>query len=392
LLGWSVVQPPHHGRVYGMRCIRCGNGLELPQDVRLLHIDCPYCGQDNLLPADLVQARQRQFELEQRQYALHMQEQERIRLAHDKERARKHSSQRLVIWLVAGGLMFFALVGSCIGLGYYASREQEAAAARAKDPSLNGYNAVLARVTEMQIKQGCKRILVQPKMHVSEASTVSLDMVKGDQCVHILGMTGQPANLTMQYMTTAALTQPLPQPGPAIDYRLCAAETATHTFKIEAVASGVPFSTAAIECPRLPAEGGARSSADDKRKNGSERVRAMMDELLKAGCKEVSEVPQVARGSQTITVTSPDNAACYNMVAASFFSDVKLSATLSDPNGNTLPVPAPDSKLRIEYCAPKAGKYQVVLDPSTGDHFAWAGIDCNRFGPEGLKRLKALKK
>jgi hypothetical protein len=375
-----------------MRCIRCGNGLELPQDVRLLHIDCPFCGQDNLLPAELVQARQRQFELEQRQYALHLQEQERIRLAHDKERARKHSSQRLVIGLAAGGLMFFALVGSCIGLGYYASKEKEAADALAKDPKLNGYNAVLARVREMQERHGCKRILVQPKMHVSEASTVSLDMIKGDQCVHIMGMTGQPANLTMQYVTTAALSLPLPQPGATLDYRLCAGETATHTFKIEAVNAGVPFTTAAVECPRMPAEGGARSTADDTRKNGSERVRAMMDELLKAGCKEVSEQPQVARGTQTITVTSPANAACYNMLAASFFSDVKLSATLSDANGNTLPVPAPDSKLRIEYCAPKAGKYQVVLSPSTGDHFAWAGIDCNRFGPEGLKRLRTLKK
>jgi hypothetical protein len=375
-----------------MRCIRCGNGLELPSDVRLLHIDCPYCGQDNLLPADLVQARQRQFELEQRQYALHLHEQERIRIAHDKERARKHSSHRLVIWLAAGALMFFALVGSCIGLGYYASREKEAADALAKDPTLNGYNAVLLRVAELQTKQGCKRILVQPKMHVSEASTVSLEMIKGDQCVHVVAMTGQPGNLSMQYTTTAALTLPLPQPGRALDYRLCAAETATHTFKVEAATSEVPFTTAAIECPRTPAEGGARSTSDDKRKNGSERVRAMMDELLAKGCKEVSEVPQVARGSQTITVTSPDNAACYNMLAASFFSDVKLSASLSDPNGNTLPVPAPDSKLRIEYCAPKAGKYKIVLSPSTGDHFAWAGLDCNRFGPEGLKRLKSLKR
>jgi hypothetical protein len=375
-----------------MRCIRCGNGLELPPDVRLLHIDCPFCGQDNLLPADLVQARQRQFELEQRQYALYLQEQERIRIAHDKERARKHSSHRLVIWLAAGALMFFALVGSCIGLGYYANREKEAADALAKDPTLNGYNAVLVRVVELQTKQGCKRILVQPKMHVSETSTLSLDMIKGDQCVHVVGMTGQPANLSMQYTTTAALTLPLPQPSRALDYRLCAAETATHTFKIEAAHSGIPFTTAAIECPRTPAEGGARSTLDDKRKNGSERVRVMMDELLAKGCKEVSEVPQVARGSQTITVTSPDNAACYNMLAASFFSDVKLSATLSDPNGNALPVPAPDSKLRIEYCAPKAGKYKVVLSPSTGDHFAWAGLDCNRFGPEGLKRLKSLKK
>jgi hypothetical protein len=79
-------------------------------------------------------------------------------------------------------------------------------------------------------------------------------------------------------------------------------------------------------------------------------------------------------------------------VAASFFPDVKLAATLSDPNGNSMPVPAPASQLRVEDCASKAGKYKLVLAPSTGDYFAWAGLACNRFGREGLKRLKALKK
>lgn len=80
--------------------MRCGNGLELPPDVRLLHIDCPYCGQDNLLPVDLIQARQRQFELEQQRYALELQDQERIRQAQDKVNQRKQSSQRLLIWLL----------------------------------------------------------------------------------------------------------------------------------------------------------------------------------------------------------------------------------------------------------------------------------------------------
>jgi hypothetical protein len=36
---------------------------------------------------------------------------------------------------------------------------------------------------------------------------------------------------------------------------------------------------------------------------------------------------------------------------------------------------------------PKAGEYKLSLSPSTGDYYAFAGVDCNRFGPEGLKRL-----
>jgi len=108
------VHPPHQaGPVYGFRCVRCGNGLELPQDVRLLHIDCPYCGQDNLLPHGLVQARQRQFELDQRQYALELQEQDRIRALHEKASARKRSSQRLLIWLSVGAFFGLSLFGGC---------------------------------------------------------------------------------------------------------------------------------------------------------------------------------------------------------------------------------------------------------------------------------------
>lgn len=356
--------------------------------MRLLHIDCPFCGQDNLLPPELVQARQRQFELEQHQYAMHMQEQERIRQAQDKANARKQSSHRLLIWLLVGGFMFFALFGSCIAIGIYATREEEAAKLRAQDPKLNGQAALLARFAEMREKQGCSRILVQPSTHAKEASEISLEMVKGDHCVHVLGMTGASALLGMRYEGQVALTQPLPAAAAVLDYRLCASETATHKFKVEAVPTSEPFTTAAIECPRTAAEGGARSGPDDARKTGKERVQSMLGELVQAGCKNVVAEPKVVRGEQTFTITSPDNAACYNLLAASFYPDVKLSAVLRDPQGKELPVPAPDSKLRVEYCAPKAGEYKLTLTPSTGDYFAHAGVDCNRFGPEGLKRLK----
>jgi hypothetical protein len=66
---------------------------------------------------------------------------------------------------------------------------------------------------------------------------------------------------------------------------------------------------------------------------------------------------------------------------------VRLSAVLRDPKGQKMPVPDPDSKLRVEYCAPKAGEYKLSISASTGDFYAVAGVDCGRFGPEGLKRL-----
>jgi hypothetical protein len=358
--------------------------------MRLMYIDCPFCGQDNLLPPDIVQARQRQYELEQQHYALQIQEQERSRIAQERDKVRKQSSQRLLIWLGVGGFFGLLCFGSCIAIGIYANKEEEAAKARAQDPKLNGQAALLARFDEMRKKQGCNRILVQPSTHVKETSTISLDMVKNDACVHVIGITGAETKLRMKYDDKVALTQPLPAAAQSLDYRLCASETATHTFTFEAVPPE-PFTTAAIECPRTPAEGGARSGPDDAKKTGKERVQGLLDDLVKAGCKDVVSQPKVSRGEQTFTVTSPDNAACYNLVAASFFSDVKLTAVLRDPAGKSMPVPDPDSKLRIEYCPLKAGEYKLSLSPSTGDYFATASVDCNRFGAEGLKRLRSAK-
>jgi hypothetical protein len=195
----------------------------------------------------------------------------------------------------------------------------------------------------------------------------------------------------MKYEDKVALTKPLPAAAQFLDYRLCASETATHTFKIEAVPSE-PFTTAAIECPRTPAEGGARSGANDAQKTGKDRAQVMLDELVKAGCKSVVSQPKAMQGDQTFTITSPDNAACYNLLAASFFPDVRLTASLKDPQGKGLLVPDPASELRVEYCAPKAGEYKLSLSSSTGDFYSFAGVDCPRFGPEGLKRLNSPRK
>jgi hypothetical protein len=359
--------------------------------MRLMHIDCPYCGQDNLLPPDMVQARQRQFALDQQQYALQLQHQERQRFAQERDKQRKQSSQRLLIWLLVGGFFGLCLFGSCLAIGFHAQKAEAEAKARAADPKINGQTLMLARFAEMREKLGCNRILVQPSTHVNEASSISLDMIKNDACVHVVGVTGTDAKIGMKYQDKVALTRPLPAAAPVVDYRLCASETATHSFKLEAIPSE-PFTTAAIECPRTPAEGGARSGPDDPKKTGKERVQSQLDELTKAGCKHVVSQPSVKRGDQTFTITSPDRADCYNFLAASFFADVKLTATLRDPAGKKLPVPDPDNKLRVEYCAPKAGEYKLSISSSTGDYYAIAGVDCGRSGPEGLKRLNGSGK
>jgi hypothetical protein len=377
------MQQGHAPNVYVLRCLRCGGALELPADPRLLHIDCPYCGQDNVLPRHLIEARQRQHELE-------MEHQARARQAAEQAAAKvKASKHQLMLFLGAGGLGTI-LFATCVMVGVRASNREEEARKLAADPNINGHAALLTVMETMRKEKGCERILVQPRMHRREPASVSLDMIKGDACVHILGTSGTGAPITIKYTGQVALTKAIPAASSLIDYRLCATQTANHSFVLETPEQ--PFSVAAIECPRTPEEGGSRAKPDDPLTTGKARVADSVKELVRAGCSTVIAEPSVSRGPRTFTLTSSANGPCFNMLLASYFPDVTFSVSLTNPNGNAMPVPPSESKMRVLYCPTKAGKYQLTITPSTSDHYAHAIVDCPRNGKEGLRREQELKK
>lgn len=375
-------QPPPGPHVYGLRCIRCGTSLDLPTDPRLVHIDCSYCGQDNVLPDQLIQARQRQHEI-------YVRDQAQARAAAQRIEQQQRKSRVFLITLFGGGFAVMTLFGACLALGLYASKEDEAEKLRARDPKVNGHAALLARFEKMRKEQRCDRILVQPSTHHEQAGPISLDMQAGDHCVHVMGDTGTNALLAMTYEGSVALTRPLPAPAQSVDYRLCASKTAPHAFAINATPAE-PFTVAAIECPRSPEEGGSRAKPEDPMTTGRTRLTSLMKGLVKAGCKGVVAEPKVSRGPQTFTLTSPANAACFNMLIVSYYSDVRFGISLKDPAGKDMAIPAPAQEMRVAYCPTKAGKYELTVTPNTGDHFAHASVDCPRNGAEGLKRLRLL--
>jgi hypothetical protein len=378
-----MVQQGHAQNVYLLRCLRCGGALELPHDPRLLHIDCPFCGQDNVLPHHLIEARQRQ-------HALEVEHQARAKYAAD-QAAAKAKASKLKLMLYLGGAGFAMLMlGTCVAIGVQVENEEEAAKKRAADPNVNGHAAILALMEKMKKEKGCDRILVQPSTHHKEAGTVSLDMIKDDACVHILGTSGTGAPISIKYTTQVALTKPIPAASPLVDYRLCASQTATHTFSLESHEE--PFTVAALECPRAPEEGGSRSKPDDPLTTGKARVSDSVKELAQAGCSTVIAEPSVSRGTQSFTLTSPANGPCFNLLLGSYFPDVTFSVSLTNPNGNAMPVPPPASKMRVLYCPTKAGQYKVTITPSTSDHYSHASVDCPRNGREGLRREQELKK
>lgn len=362
-------------------CVRCGHTLELPADPSAFHVDCPYCGTDNVLPPELIQARQRQHELQLR---------ERAEAARSAERAQATRARTIKVALgIGAALLVLAVMGAGVLVLVFRAGESRVAAT---DPTRNGHAAMLERIAAMRAKDACDRILVQPAAHgAGESGVVSLDMVAGDHCVHVLG-TSASAPLTLRYTTPqVALRTPVPPAAPVIDYRLCAEETANHAFEITSP-GGEPFTVAALECARKPAEGGARSKVDDPATNGVARAKARLDELFKAGCNYVVAQPTVQRGKQTFTFTSKANAPCLNAVLASQYEDVRLQASLTDPDGFVLPVPPPGRELRVMYCPAKEGKYTLSVQPSSWDHYAEAAIDCPRDGREGLRRANELRK
>jgi hypothetical protein len=251
---------------------------------------------------------------------------------------------------------------------------------------------MVARLEDMKKKSGCERILVQPEAHRGRpggSSTVSLDMVPNDFCVHVLALTGTREPISIRHKSDVALTETLPPASTSIDYRLCAEKNASHQFFLNTT-TDEPFTAAAIECPRAPEEGGSRAKADDPETNGVQRARELLGWMSDSGCKTVVLPPELRRHEQAYTLTLSQRAGCYNMFVASEFKDVKFEVELTDPDGKPMPVPRPAHEIRITHCARKSGKYKLHVKPSTPDHYATVTVDCPRNGPEGLKRERAM--
>lgn len=303
---------------------------------------------------------------------------------------RKAASRRNTVWaLVALGVFVVGpilFIGSCAALGLFIQKDEEAAKRRAADPELNGMKRVVALLDDKG-KTGCGRILGQAETHFKQESTVSLTMVGGDHCVHVVGATGVSGGLvSMRVTNSPELKKPLPVPAASIDYRLCADTSEKYEFHLSSP-NNEPFSHATIECPRTPAERG-RSDPKDPVTSGLDQVKKSLLVLRKAGCVTVAE-PQVVQGRQSFTVTADGTSPCYTLVVASHFKDVVLSATI-DTHADTMAFPPPGPALRFVSCPSVATQLQVQLESSTKDYYAMGSMDCPRAGPEGVARMVEL--
>ena len=119
------------GQAYGLRCVRCGSPLEIPADPRFLHIDCPHCGQDNVLPAPMVEARRQQLAWAE-QARIH---QANLAARSAQEVARQKRSRNVILTII---LLPIALFVAFLALGLWLNSQQKAESEQRKDVGIVG--------------------------------------------------------------------------------------------------------------------------------------------------------------------------------------------------------------------------------------------------------------
>ena len=76
------------------------------------------------------------------------------------------------------------MVGGLAAIGYHVQQTAAEAEARQSDRTSTAKAAILARFAEMR-KKAAAGFTVQPSTHFAEVSTISLDMIKNEACVHL---------------------------------------------------------------------------------------------------------------------------------------------------------------------------------------------------------------
>jgi hypothetical protein len=333
-----------------------------------VHVACTYCGQNVLLPPELI-ALQHQRREEARQHA-----------------ERQRATRRTVIGgaLVLGAIVAIVSVIAIVGANM--SRRVQTAVQRARDPKQNGLARIRSAIADRQRTQGCTAILAQPETRQGDVGTLNANVKPHSTCVVVMGATGIPgATVDLRLSSEHPLKLPPPEAAPFVEYRLCAEQAQKVDF---ALSSNEPFSFAAIDCPRTQAEL-ERTSATDPRTSGLSVVRATMAKLLKSGCATLRE-PTVKSGLMSSTITSKGTAPCVNLIAAAHFPDTVLSADI-EPRSANVAVSAPGQSVTAMICSGNSQEYSLRIDSNNSDFYTLAVAECPRFGAEGTAKLRKLQ-
>lgn len=375
--------------VYRIVCAGCGQSLELPVDLTAVHIDCPSCGLDNVLAPELIQARQRQFDMQQlaaeRARQTEQQQLMRQRMVVAKRAASRRSAVTVLVVIAVILALPLAAVAGLFTLGVVFGKRAIHSLAEAQDPRLNGMPLLTSEI-QNKLSLGCERVLEGPTIRVGSGSPLRLTLDAGGPCVHLLAATSAPAaSVSIVQTSQQPLNTKFPEPAPTWDYRFCPTVSGDYEFRLESSRSE-PFTLAAIACPRTVAEGLVRSDPNDPTTSGLDELRGWIADFRARGCRSHAAEPSVSQGKQVVDVDSTRGGPCFNLLVLSHFADATLTAKLSSPNRTVMAEPAPATRLHLEYCPSETGRHQVEITPSTRDHYATVTLDCPRAAPRKSTR------
>ncbi len=237
-------------------CSRCGAVQNLPEDLSALATRCPFCGQENAIPAEQLRLRT---------------EQERARSAkeeREREIAASQQTQRTAsrtILLVVTLVVALPVLGSIVFV-VLASRAPSTAVPPINitvpsavtvvpprprpppDSRATGADQTTARMKNLY-QLGCKNVVMPPAEAVGER-TLKADFVVDGTCVRLLVITGAPDNtLSLAMKTPFGEKIDTPPPSTDIDFTYCPKTAGPHPTTITPAVEDAPYTVAAVECP-----------------------------------------------------------------------------------------------------------------------------------------------
>jgi hypothetical protein len=254
----------------GLCCVRCEATLELPADPDAVYVNCPFCGQDNLLPPDVVAERQRARADEVRERLLEL---ETARLADARRSQRRRTTIALLVAAGVSGVVALLCAGPVV-TSFVAAIRNGSMPARTPDASANGSPAVTVEVTIRShvdndvatgrvrmtaiLKQlyaaGCTSVVFHPEV-VQDTQSYEITSTEGGNCYNFLAVSHYP-DATFSFDLESPLGERLPVPAPSSEARLiyCPRFTGKHKLQVTPRTRD-HFTVAAVDCPRRGPEG-----------------------------------------------------------------------------------------------------------------------------------------
>jgi hypothetical protein len=238
-------------------CARCGAVQTLPSDLEALVAQCPFCGQENPLPADAVALRNEQARREAAREAEEL-------AAATQEQTQKRATRTVIIIValvialpVLGSLLVILLVSRVAATTPPPPSPPAPLASSpvavpppkpAPDPHSTGAEQVKARLDNLRAL-GCTTVIMPPSEAVGVRS-LQADLVANGRCVRVLAINGIANNtLTLTMKTPLGEDIAAPPASAEVELSYCPKTPGPHPTTITPAIEDDPYTVAAVECP-----------------------------------------------------------------------------------------------------------------------------------------------